>query len=183
MNETLTAYFQLFVEQFKNFLNYFIDEVTFNTTPWYINYFWWLIILSLVVWGLEILFPWRKNQGIFRKDFWLDTFYMFFNYYLFKLMIFFAFSCVIEKILADMVGGLDKLVIYDTSQLHPIIQLLVFFVLIDFVGWATIFYYIESIFYGVFTKYIIQQKNWVLQLILECIGWKMSFTPQQNSLQ
>ena len=72
MNETLTAYFQLFVEQFKNFLNYFIDEVTFNTTPWYINYFWWLIILSLVVWGLEILFPWRKNQGIFRKDFWFE---------------------------------------------------------------------------------------------------------------
>lgn len=137
MGESITAYYNLFINEFKNFFFYFLDEVTFNVTPWYINYFWWLILLSLIVWGLEIVFPWRKNQGIFRKDFWLDTFYMFFNYYLFKIIIFFAFSCVIEKILSDMVGGLDNFVIYDTSQLHPITQLIVFFVLIDFIGWFT----------------------------------------------
>ncbi|CAN0599421.1 unnamed protein product, partial [Ectocarpus sp. 12 AP-2014] len=42
--------------------------------PWYTNYFWGLIVISLLIWGLEILFPWRKQQSIFRKDFWLDAF-------------------------------------------------------------------------------------------------------------
>ena len=55
--------------------------------PWYTNYFWGLIAISLLVWVLEIVFPWRKTQSIFRKDFWLDGFYMFFNFFLFSIAI------------------------------------------------------------------------------------------------
>ena len=55
--------------------------------PWYQNYFWGLLLISLIVWGLEILFPWRKNQGVFRKDFWLDATYMFFNLFIFSIAI------------------------------------------------------------------------------------------------
>ena len=54
-----------------------------------------------------------------------------------------------------MVGGLDKLVIYDTSQLHQSFSFLSF-VLIDFVGWATHVYY-ES-FSMAFLKYIILRR-------------------------
>jgi len=44
---------------------------------------WWMLIgISLLVWALEILRPWRKDQLPFRKDFGLDAFYMFFNYFL-----------------------------------------------------------------------------------------------------
>jgi len=55
--------------------------------PWYLNYFWGLLIISLAVWGLEILFPWRKSQAIIRQDFWLDGFYMFFNFFIFSITI------------------------------------------------------------------------------------------------
>jgi len=74
-------YINLFIQSLKDFGSYMLNEITFQVTPWYQNYFWWLIVLSLAVWGLEIAFPWRKNQKKIRKDFWLDSFYMFFNFY------------------------------------------------------------------------------------------------------
>tara|TARA_R110002074_G_scaffold167299_3_gene328372 strand:+ start:53641 stop:53805 length:165 start_codon:yes stop_codon:yes gene_type:complete len=37
--------------------------------PWYLNYFWGLIFITLLVWILEIVFPWRSEHGVFRKDF------------------------------------------------------------------------------------------------------------------
>ena len=50
--------------------------------PWYTNYFWGLIAISLGVWLLEIALPWRKKQSNIRRDFWLDAFYMFFNFFI-----------------------------------------------------------------------------------------------------
>lgn len=130
-------YGALFIKAYENFPKYVWAEMTFKVSSWYKNYFWLLVVLSLVVWLLEIVFPWRKDQPILRKDFFLDAFYMFFNFYLFKIIIFFAFSVVVENWFADLIGGLDKLVIYDTSQLHPLVQLIVFFVLLDFIQWFT----------------------------------------------
>ena len=77
--ETAT-YGELFFSTFSEYAQYIWNEITFNTVPWYQNYFWLLVVLSLVVWGLEVAFPWRKNQARIRKDFWLDAFYMFFNF-------------------------------------------------------------------------------------------------------
>lgn len=128
---------EIILSAYKDFAKYTWNEITFAVSPWYINYFWMLVLLSLLVWGLEIMFPWRKNQAIFRKDFWLDVFYMFFNFYLFKLIIFFAFSSVVENWFSNLVGGLDNLVLYDTSQLNPAVQLLVFFLALDFIQWFT----------------------------------------------
>jgi 3-mercaptopyruvate sulfurtransferase SseA/sterol desaturase/sphingolipid hydroxylase (fatty acid hydroxylase superfamily) len=130
-------YGKIFVDATKSFAQYTWNEITFKVKPWYINYFWWLVVLSLAVWLLEIFFPWRKDQPIIRKDFWLDTFYMFFNFYIFKIIIFFAFSSVVYTWFDNLVGGVDRLVIYDTKQLHPIVQLIVFFVLVDFIQWFT----------------------------------------------
>ena len=75
MEEILTAY--------AEYLGYLVSEVTFNYDykPWYQNYFYGLIFISLIVWSLEMMFPWRKSQSAIRKDFWLDGFYMFFKWY------------------------------------------------------------------------------------------------------
>jgi len=137
LHETKKSYQDIFVSSFKNYAKYVWSEMSFKVSSWYVNYFWLLIILSLIVWILEIIFPWRKNQPIIRKDFFIDTFYMFFNFFIFKVIIFFAFSVVIEKWFSNLIGGIDKLIIYDTSQLHPIIQLIVFFVALDFIQWFT----------------------------------------------
>ena len=132
------SYIDLFLSSFGDFARYTWSEITFQVQPWYENYFWWLIILSLSVWGLEILFPWRRNQSIFRKDFWLDFFYMFFNFYIFKLVIFFAFSSVVERSFTDLFGGsLQMFAIFDTSGLPNWAQLVIFFVATDFIQWFT----------------------------------------------
>lgn len=65
----MQEYIDTFLKSFSDFARYTWNEITFNVDPWYVNYFWWLVILSLVVWGLEIAFPWRKNQPTLRKDF------------------------------------------------------------------------------------------------------------------
>jgi sterol desaturase/sphingolipid hydroxylase (fatty acid hydroxylase superfamily) len=134
----MERYWGGFLQSFSNFGGYVWREITFQVDPWYVNYFWWLIVLSLVVWGLEILFPWRKNQARIRKDFWLDTFYMFFNFYIFKLVIFMAFSNVTEMAFKDLFGGdLSKFALIDISTLPGWAQLLIFFVATDFIQWFT----------------------------------------------
>jgi len=130
-------YTAVFISSSKNYAKYVWSEMNFKVSSWYVNYFWLLIILSLIVWLLEIIFPWRKNQPIIRKDFFIDTFYMFFNFFIFKVIIFFAFSVVIEKWFSNLIGGIDQLIIYDTSQLNPVVQLIIFFVALDFIQWFT----------------------------------------------
>ncbi|MEM6965574.1 MAG: sterol desaturase family protein [Bacteroidota bacterium] len=131
-------YLDLILKSYRDFAGYTWNEITFQVSPWYVNYFWWLIVLSLGIWALEIFFPWRKNQSTFRKDFWLDTFYMFFNFYIFKLMIFMAFSNVTEKFFLDFLGGeIKDFAWIDMSQYALWIQLLVFFVVTDFIQWFT----------------------------------------------
>jgi sterol desaturase/sphingolipid hydroxylase (fatty acid hydroxylase superfamily) len=100
------------------------------------NYFWGLIIISLVVWGLEIVFPWRKHQSIFRKDFWLDGFYMFFNFFLFAIAIS-GFYKLLEVIFTDIGISAKTLTLIDISSLSTWLQLLLFFVVLDFVQWFT----------------------------------------------
>lgn len=71
-------YLEAFLSAISGTANWFWRSILFDV-PWYQNYFWGLIAISLIAWGLEIAFPWRKDQGIIRRDFWLDGFYMFFN--------------------------------------------------------------------------------------------------------
>ena len=124
------------IEDYKNYGNYILQEIAFNTTPWYVNYFWWLIVLSLVVWGLEIIFPWRKNQSIFRKDFWKDAAYMFLNFYVFAFAISGLYS-LLSIIFSKFGIENQSLSLINLSSLHPALQLIIFFVLNDFVQWFT----------------------------------------------
>jgi hypothetical protein len=52
-------------------------------------------------WGLEMLFPWRKNQAVFKTDFWLDVFYMFFNFFLLNLIVLIALSNTAVQLFTD----------------------------------------------------------------------------------
>ena len=122
------SYWDVFISSFKSFANYTWNEITFQVTPWYVNYFWWLVVLSLVVWLLEIIFPWRKNQAIIRKDFWLDAFYMFFNFYIFKLVIFMAVTGIANKAIGDITGGdLQRFALFNMHEFSWWIQLVIFF--------------------------------------------------------
>lgn len=140
VNEALNdvSYWQTFSDSFGDFATYTWHEITFQVDPWYVNYFWLLVVLSLVVWALEILFPWRKNQPLIRKDFWLDAFFMFFNFYIFKLIIFMAFSNVTAALFENLFGGSTaSLALIDMSVFPLWAQLLIFFLATDFIQWFT----------------------------------------------
>lgn len=48
-----------------------------------LNYGFWLAVVSLVVFGLERLFPWRKDQPVLRPLLAQDIFWLIFNGYVF----------------------------------------------------------------------------------------------------
>lgn len=82
--------------------------------------------------------PWRKEQAKFRKDFWLDAFYMFFNFFLFSLIIYNAASDVVVKFFNDVIQSLFS---FDLQALNPMNSwpmwaiLLTGFLVRDFVQW------------------------------------------------
>ncbi|GAA0872252.1 hypothetical protein GCM10009117_13990 [Gangjinia marincola] len=131
----MQTYVEAFINGFLNTCQWTLNSITFGV-PWYTNYFWGLIILSLTIWGLEIAFPWRKDQAIFRKDFWLDAFYMFFNFFVFAIMVS-GFYDVLEVLFDDIGITMNSLAIIDLSELPVTVQLLIFFILLDFLQWIT----------------------------------------------
>lgn len=130
------SYLELFYHSLLGTSSWVWQLVTFRV-PWFHNYFYGLIVISLVVWGLEILFPWRKNQAVTRKDFWLDGFYMFFNFFLFSIAIN-GFYVVIESICNSYFSlRMSSLWLLDLSDMPIWMGLVVFFLLSDFVQWLT----------------------------------------------
>lgn len=128
-------YIEAFLNAFVGSFNWTLKSIFFEV-PWYTNFFWGLTVLSFLVWGLEIAFPWRKSQSVFRKDFWLDWFYMYFNFFVFSIVISGVYK-VIGLLLNDI--GIDKssLTLIDITQYGPAIQLILFFIVLDFVQWFT----------------------------------------------
>ena len=131
----MNSIFNTFSESLLGTLNWTLNSIGFQV-PWYTNYFWGLLLLSFMIWGLEIAFPWRKKQGVFRKDFWLDAFYMFFNFFLFSIAIS-GFYDLIQLFFSSLGISYTRFVLLDLSELPSGIQLLIFFVVLDFVQWTT----------------------------------------------
>tara|TARA_R110002012_G_scaffold321944_1_gene552597 strand:+ start:45642 stop:46541 length:900 start_codon:yes stop_codon:yes gene_type:complete len=131
----MNEYIQISIDAIVGTFNWTWKSIIFEV-PWYTNYFWGLILISLLVWGLEMLFPWRKNQAVFRKDFWLDAFYMFFNFFLFAIFIS-GFYKLLAKAFSELGVAASSLALIDFSTWPMWGQLLVFFVLLDFVQWFT----------------------------------------------
>lgn len=126
---------QTFLNGYGGYASYLWYEVTH---PSFHNYFYWLVLVSAFFFGLEIIKPWRKNQPIFRKDFWLDFFYMFFNFFLFSLVIYNAASDVVVDLFNDGIRGMTGFDLQKSNPLHTFplwAVLLIGFLVRDFVQW------------------------------------------------
>lgn len=128
-------YLEVFVNAYQGYANYLWNEIT---NPHWHNYFYWLLLVSAFFFLLEWLAPWRKDQPKFRKDFWLDFFYMFFNFFLFSLIIYNAASDMVVHLFNDGIHALTGLNLQASNPLRtaPIwLILLLGFLVRDFVQW------------------------------------------------
>ena len=123
-------------ESYEGYASYLWQEIT---NPTWHSYFYWLIGISAFFYLLEIFKPWRKDQPKFRKDFWLDFFYMFFNFFLFSLIIYNAASNVVVYFFNDLLAsiGVTNLVAFEVMSWPTWSHLLIGFVVRDFVQWWT----------------------------------------------
>ena len=131
----MDKYLNTFINAINGTVDWTWKSILFEV-PWYTNYFWGLIAISLFVWILEIVFPWRKEQSVFRKDFWLDGFYMFFNFFIFSIAIS-GFYRLIQLGFSDIGITSKSIAFIDPSTWPMWLQLLFFFIILDFVQWFT----------------------------------------------
>lgn len=133
----MNQYLEAFINGYKGYASYLWKEIC---NPSLTNYFYWLIGISVFFLLLEWLTPWRKKQARFRKDFWLDCFYMFFNFFLFSLIIYVAISDVVVVFLNNIIKGIFN---FDLQANNPLNSwpmwsvLLIGFLVRDFVQWWT----------------------------------------------
>jgi len=125
-------YIDVFIDALVGYARYLGREIV---DPSAHSYVYGLIALSAVVYALELAFPWRKNQPRLRRDFWLDGFYMFFNFFLFSLIGYHAVASVVEALFTDARNaiGLTSLVALDVSAWPAWVQMLTLFVFRDFI--------------------------------------------------
>jgi sterol desaturase/sphingolipid hydroxylase (fatty acid hydroxylase superfamily) len=130
----MNPYIQTIKDAYAGYWQYLTNEIL---DPSWGNYFYWLIALSLGVWLLEIIAPWRKKQAIFRQDFWLDGFYIFFNYFLFSLIAYNAISNVAVLAFNDFLGlfGVKNIIAFQIQHWPKWAQLLTLLVVADFIQW------------------------------------------------
>lgn len=131
----MNIYISEFINAFTGTVDWTWKSIIFEV-PWFNNYFWGLIAISIFVWVLEIIFPWRKEQSIIRKDFWLDGFYMFFNFFIFSIVISGVYK-VLELLFLEINMTSKSLALFDISEWPIWIQLFIFFMILDFVQWLT----------------------------------------------
>ena len=133
----MDKYLEILKDSYSNYWNYLKNSVLMDLN--WENYFYGLILISLIVWALEVIFPWRKNQSLFREDFWLDTFYMFFNFFLLNLIVLIALSNVVASLFNDALGivglSIANFQFLEINKLPFIVRIFIFFVIIDFVQW------------------------------------------------
>lgn len=130
----MSKYFNIIIDSFVGYFYYLIDEIT---NPSWTNYFYWLLALSILVFLIEIILPWRTKQPIFRKGFWLDAFYILFNFFLFSLVGYNAISNVGVEVFNDFLAifGVENIVAFHVNTLPVWSQLLIMFIIADFIQW------------------------------------------------
>ena len=133
----MEKYFDILKNSYSGYWNYLKNEILLQNN--WDNYFYGLILISIAVWLLEIAFPWRKDQALFRKDFWLDTFYMFFNFFLLNLIVLFALSNTVAELFNEVLSvvglSVSSFQLFDVDDLPRWIGLFIFFIISDFVQW------------------------------------------------
>ncbi len=128
----MEKYLALIADSYTGYFNYLLKEIM---QPSFHNYFYALIAVSLFFYGLELAFPWRKEQPKIRQDFWLDGFYMFFNFFLFSLIGYNAVANVAAQGFNDLLAlpGAGDWRVIPVRSLPPWGQLLLLFLLRDFI--------------------------------------------------
>lgn len=134
----MIEYLDMFWQSTIGYLDWFLGQVTFSSSDglWG-NYFYFLIIVSIFFFGLELIKPWRKEQPRFRKDFWLDGFYMFFNFFLFSIVAFAGLTRIGVELLSDFLNliGIENFVAIEVGHLPPWLQLVLMFIIKDLIEW------------------------------------------------
>ncbi|MGB2087957.1 MAG: sterol desaturase family protein [Psychroflexus salarius] len=130
----LEKYLNIVEESFVGYFNYLVSEIA---NPHLTNYFYWLLALSVLVLLFEIVLPWRKGQKVLRKGFWLDVFYIFFNFFLFSLIGYNALSNIGVNLFNDVLAwiGISNIVAIELQSMPVWSQLLIMFVVADFIQW------------------------------------------------
>ncbi len=130
----MDKYVDIFLQGYRDYAGYLFSELT-HLHPQ--SYLLWLIGVSLFFFALELAKPWRQQQPRIRKDFWLDAFYMFFNFFLFSLILYNAAGDVVVQLFNDALAavGVTNLVAIEVGSWPVWLQLLVLFVVRDFVHW------------------------------------------------
>ena len=131
----MEKYIDIFLNGYGGYASYLWNDITNQTWK---SYFWWLIIVSFFFLVLEVIIPWRKKQVVLRKDFWLDGFYMFFNFFIFSLIIYNAASDVIVNLFNDSIIAISGFNLQASNPMNgwPLWLILVIgFFVRDFVQW------------------------------------------------
>ena len=131
----MEKYLDAFTNTLTGMANYQWRQIIFDV-PWNENWFWGLTIISLLVWGLEILFPWRKTQKAIRKDFWLDWFYMYLNFFIFQIGLFGLYE-LLGKGFNSIGITSSSFILIEKEAMPTLVFILIFFILNDFVQWFT----------------------------------------------
>ncbi|MDX1685293.1 MAG: sterol desaturase family protein [Saprospiraceae bacterium] len=133
----MTNYLDVFLKGYRNYAQYLWQEIS---NPSWNSYLVWLILVSAFFFLLEWIKPWRTDQAKFRRDFWLDFFYMFFNFFLFSLIIYNAASDVVVVFFNETIQNLTGFDLQASNPLNDMPYwaiLLVGFLVRDFVQWWT----------------------------------------------
>ena len=130
----MQQYWKIVQESYQGYANYLWQEIT---NPDWHNYFYWLLGVSLFFFALEVVKPWRGEQPRFRRDFWMDAFYMFFNFFLFSLLIYNAASNVVVDLFNRLLSsiGLQNLLAFEVMSWPTWAHLLLGLIIRDFVQW------------------------------------------------
>lgn len=130
--------FDTYTKSLENYLNWFWnDQVLVSSGSLFGNYFWGLTFVSMTFFIVEVVLPWRKNQSVFRKEFWQDAFYMYFNFFLFYIILFQGLSAIAEQfsLLVFSSIGFENLVLFHIENLPTWGQLFIVFIITDFTHW------------------------------------------------
>ena len=105
------------------------------THPGWGNFFWLLITGSIIVFALELIFPWRRQQKVNRPELGQDIFYMFFNMFFFPLLGYATLSAALANHVEQLgwVQGMRGMI--PLHILPAYLQVVILFLARDFLQW------------------------------------------------
>lgn len=105
--------------------------------PIYLQYYFWLISISLFCFILERLIPWRREQKVLRKGIWQDLFWLVFNGHYFGLLLALVTGKLVQQLNTFLYSQgwpvPENIALLASAPLWA--QFIIFFILKDFIEW------------------------------------------------